>query len=40
MSQLHEQTCQEAEELKNQADEHEKLWREKKQHEVTAWRER
>ena len=40
MRELHEQTCQQVEELRRQADEREKLWREKKEQEVVAWRER
>ena len=40
MREQHEQTCHQAEELKKQADEHEKLWREKKEEEVMVWRER
>ena len=38
--QLHEQACQLAGELKKQADENEKLWQERKEYQVTAWRER
>ena len=37
---MHEQTFHDAEEHKKQADQHEKLWREKKEHEVVAWREK
>ena len=37
---MHEQTFHDAEEHKKQADQHEKMWREKKEHEVVAWREK
>ena len=37
---LHEQSFHQVEDLKKQADKHEKLWREKKEHEVLAWREK
>lgn len=37
---MHEQTFHHAEELKKQADQHEKIWREKKEHEVVAWRDK
>ena len=37
---LHEDTLHQAEEHKKQADQHEKMWREKTEHEVVAWREK
>ena len=40
MRELHEQTCHQVEELRKEADEHEKLWLEKKEHEVAAWRDK
>lgn len=37
---LHEQSFHQIEDLKKQADAREKLWKEKKEHEVIAWREK
>ena len=37
---MHEETVHQVEELKKQADQQEKIWRDKKEHEVVVWREK